>query len=288
MLGLDDVPKYVRAMPRKMGKPDRVLTQITELTSHLPSTDIPLVLKNISLGKNSEDDTREPVDLLLCTNMISVGVDIDRLGLMIINGQPKTTAEYIQASSRVGRPKGAAGLVVALYNWTRPRDRSHYERFRNYHESFYRNVEATSVTPFSARARDKALHGVLVALLRLKIVQLASSPAQISDPQHKLEIQSLLDSIVERARKVSGSAEIEVETRDDLDHILRSIQSVGRMDGIWSKNSRILKATACFMRRPNETGGLAGGYETPQSMRDVDPPCSIELRSLGQIKGAQA
>ena len=288
VLGLDDVPKYVRAMPRKMGKPDRVLTQITELTSHLPSTDIPLVLKNISLGKNSEDDTREPVDLLLCTNMISVGVDIDRLGLMIINGQPKTTAEYIQASSRVGRPKGAAGLVVALYNWTRPRDRSHYERFRNYHESFYRNVEATSVTPFSARARDKALHGVLVALLRLKIVQLASSPAQISDPQHKLEIQSLLDSIVERARKVSGSAEIEVETRDDLDHILRSIQSVGRMDGIWSKNSRILKATARFMRRPNETGGLAGGYETPQSMRDVDPPCSIELRSLGQIKGAQA
>lgn len=285
VLGLDDVPKYVKAMPRKRNKKDRALSQITELTSHLPSTEIPVVLKNISLGKNSEDLDREPVDLLLCTNMISVGVDIDRLGLMVINGQPKTTAEYIQASSRVGRPKGAAGLVVALYNWTRPRDRSHYERFRTYHESFYRNVEATSVTPFSARARDKALHGVLVALIRLKINQLSGSPVLVSDDKCRIEIEALMDDIAKRARGVTGSEEIEMETREDLDRILSYIKSVGRANGVWSKGHEKQKATARFMRRPNEAAGISGGVETPQSMRDVDPPCSIELRSLVQIKG---
>ena len=287
VLGLDDVPKYVKAMPRKRNKKDRALSQITELTSHLPSTEIPVVLKNISLGKNSEDLDREPVDLLLCTNMISVGVDIDRLGLMIINGQPKTTAEYIQASSRVGRPKGAAGLVVALYNWTRPRDRSHYERFRTYHESFYRNVEATSVTPFSARARDKALHAVLVALIRLKIRQLSASPEHAPDDEYRNEIEALTEAIAKRARDVTGSEEIEMETREDLDRILDYINSVGHVKGVWSKGHEKQKATARFMRRPSEAAGIYGGVETPQSMRDVDPPCSIELRSLVQIREAQ-
>jgi hypothetical protein len=283
VLGLDDVPKYVKAMPGKKCKSDRLLSQITELTSHLPSTEIPLVLKNISLGKDSGDLDREPVDLLLCTNMISVGVDIDRLGLMIINGQPKTTAEYIQASSRVGRPRGAAGLVVTLYNWTRPRDRSHYERFRTYHESFYRNVEATSVTPFSARARDKALHGVLIALLRLKLHQLADSPADVLDPGLSSEIDALIESISLRAREVTKSEEIGDETREHLEYILEHIVGIARVNGAWARHvsSRTLP---CLMKRPNDRGSLNGIYETPMSMRDVDPPCSIELKSLGQFQ----
>src|SRR5207245_5071840 len=104
------------------------------------------------------------LDVLLATNMVSVGVDVQRLGLMVVAGQPKTTAEYIQATSRVGRR--FPGLVVTVCNWTRPRDLSHYERFEHYHSSFYKHVEALSVTPFAPRALDRGLSALLVSLIR--------------------------------------------------------------------------------------------------------------------------
>src|SRR5436190_2024760 len=107
---------------------------------------------------------KRPIDVLLATNMLSVGVDVGRLGLMIMAGQPKATAEYIQATSRVGR--GTAGIVFTVYNWARPRDLSHYGSFRHYHATFYRQVEALSVTPYSAGAIERALTGVLVSALR--------------------------------------------------------------------------------------------------------------------------
>src|SRR6266496_2580741 len=111
--------------------------------------------------KKAKDARPRPIDVLLATNMISVGVDVRRLGLMIVAGQPKTTAEYIQATGRVGRQ--TPGVVCTVYNWARPRDLSHYERFEHYHDTFYKHVEALSVTPFSARALDRGLSGVLVA-----------------------------------------------------------------------------------------------------------------------------
>ena len=107
------------------------------------------------------------VDVALATNMISVGLDILRLGLMAVFAQPKMTSEYIQATSRVGRRADKPGLIITIFNINRPRDRSHYERFRFFHETFYRNVEATSVTPFSPRALDRALFAVTAALARL-------------------------------------------------------------------------------------------------------------------------
>src|SRR5690606_34134394 len=109
---------------------------------------------------------KEAVDVALATNMISVGLDITRLGLMVVLGQPKSSAEYIQATSRVGRQVEKPGLVITLLNVHKPRDRSHYERFSTWHACFYRAVEASSVTPFSPRALDRALAGALVGLCR--------------------------------------------------------------------------------------------------------------------------
>jgi hypothetical protein len=109
-------------------------------------------------------DIEDPTKVALATNMISVGVDIPRLNVMSISGQPKTTAEYIQASSRVGREE--PGVVFTLYNQAKNRDRSHYENFKDYHQAYYKYVEATSVTPFSLPALEKTMDSVLIALMR--------------------------------------------------------------------------------------------------------------------------
>ena len=109
---------------------------------------------------------RQPVDAVLATSMLQVGVDVPRFGLMMVVGQPKNTAEYIQASSRVGRDRERPGLVVTLYNWSRPRDLAHYEDFEHYHATFYRQVEALSVTPYTRRAIDRGAAATFVAAVR--------------------------------------------------------------------------------------------------------------------------
>ncbi|HBE17538.1 MAG TPA: helicase, partial [Cyanobacteria bacterium UBA11367] len=142
---------------------------------------------------------KQRVDVVLATNMISVGLDITRLGLMVVLGQPKTAAEYIQATSRVGRDENRPGLVVTLLNVHRPRDRSHYERFQSWHTSFYRAVEATSVTPFSPRAVDRGIAGVTVALARLGKSEL-TAPLKAADiGQYRQELNFVAETIAQRA-----------------------------------------------------------------------------------------
>ncbi|MEH7309271.1 helicase-related protein, partial [Neobacillus drentensis] len=112
-------------------------------------------------------------DVVIATNMISVGMDVDRLGLMVVTGQPKQTSEYIQASSRVGRSK--PGLVITVYNPYRPRDMSHYQNFKGYHSRLYYYVEGTTATPYASRARDRVLHAITVALARMQEKELAQN-----------------------------------------------------------------------------------------------------------------
>jgi hypothetical protein len=176
----DDIRARLRDADQR-GLAKRKVRALEELTSRKSGTDIPKILERLEsiFDKNSEAqraaERKEgkkptspvPYDVVLATNMISVGVDIERLGLMLVAGQPKNTSEYIQATSRVGRSTVAPGLVCTVFNWARPRDLSHYERFEHYHETFYKHVEALSVTPFSARALDRGLSGVMVALIRL-------------------------------------------------------------------------------------------------------------------------
>jgi hypothetical protein len=141
--------------------------ECVELTSRASTDDVKVAKERLNQEFGRKSKTRAPVDVAVASNMISVGLDIQRLGLMVACGQPKTTSEYIQATSRVGRDDKRPGLVVTLLNVHKPRDRSHFEHFTAFHESFYRGVEATSVTPFSPRAIDRGLAGVVVALARL-------------------------------------------------------------------------------------------------------------------------
>ena len=140
----------------------RVFSDILELTSRVSTGEVARARRRLGLPFSESGR----VDCALATNMISVGLDIQRLGLMVVLGQPKVHAEYIQATSRVGRDAARPGLVVTLLSVHKPRDRSHYERFRHYHETFYRSVESASVTPFSPRALDRGFAGALVALAR--------------------------------------------------------------------------------------------------------------------------
>jgi hypothetical protein len=134
--------------------------------------------------------------------MISVGLDIGRLGLMLVQGQPKTAAEYIQATSRVGREADKPGFVLALLNVHKPRDRLHYEGFRHFHECFYRAVEATSVTPWAARALDRALAPVVVAAARHLIPALTPDGAATEVAGYKSARAMIMNMILDRAPAV--------------------------------------------------------------------------------------
>lgn len=171
MQTIDDVPDRLGVVARRQGTGPRDLREPRELTSRKRSSEIPDELDR--LGTAYPDPTSP--DVVLATNMISVGVDVDRLGLMVVMGQPQTTSEYIQATSRVGRQR--PGLVVTLYNAARTRDLSHYESFVPYHRALYRQVEATGATPFAPRAVDRGLHGMLVAAARLLVPGAAGDDA---------------------------------------------------------------------------------------------------------------
>ena len=174
----DEVANNLRSWPKKRQRDgqdianspfaNRNIAAPEELTSRL-STDLVARAKTRlaeSFIKNPQKGNDGQLDVALATNMISVGLDITRLGLMLVQNQPKSAAEYIQATSRVGRDSDRPGLVLVILNMHRARDRAHYEDFETYHEAFYRAVEATSVTPNSMRAKDRALGAVFAGLIR--------------------------------------------------------------------------------------------------------------------------
>lgn len=223
----DDVKsRLLRADLRGLRK--RSIRVVQELTSRISAVDIRPLLDRMKVKFDPQVDAlREqlrkekkfdqmppwPFDVILATNMISVGVDVPRLGLMVVAGQPKTTAEYIQATSRVGR--NFPGLVCTVYNWARPRDLSHYEQFEHYHATFYKHVEALSVTPFSSGAISRGLTALLVSEVRLRGSAFNANGSAGRIESNDPYVTEAIERIARRAHLVT-SAEVAAQVRAEL------------------------------------------------------------------------
>jgi len=294
-LFVSDTKDYLRVILDRQGvkyENIRKLSNVSELTSRIRSDQVPKELERLerSLRKQvvnpkGADDDNDVVDACLASNIIEVGVDVSRLALMAIVGQPKTTSQYIQVSSRVGRDPEKPGLVAILYAPSKPRDRSHYERFRPYHQRLYAQVEPTSVTPFSTPAVDRSLHGIVVAAVR----QLGSLEieSQSPDPFPLFEGSGLRELIDEMIAERVG-----VVAREEREQVIAKLRRRYDEWRTW---------------QPREYGGFGAmpqdppllypagstippswdehSWPTMSSLRNVDAPCEAEItRFFNQLQ----
>ncbi|MEU9877151.1 helicase-related protein [Streptomyces phaeochromogenes] len=268
----DDVVAYLELLAEREGVDVRSIANYSELTSRIDASDIPTRLKGIEKRLPDEDT----VDVLLATNMIAVGVDVDRLGLMAVMGQPQTTAEYIQATSRVGRAH--PGLVAVMLNAVRSRDRSHYENFLHFHSALYREVESTSVTPFSTRARERGLHAVIVALARILIPAARPNEAagRVDSYEHQLR-QDIKPVLLDRVGSVTPE-EADAVSRDFDEFVDWWCAEADLHSGLLFEPRRGKRTPSLLKSYDNESED-AEAWRTLWSLRDVDAESALFMEA---------
>lgn len=302
----DDITTRITNPDKQSGYPSRGRfgLEIGELTSRISSTDITATLDRLAVGFDADFDSTaahrtigelrraggtppdrkgdRPYDVVLATSMLQVGVDVGRLGLMLIVGQPKNTAEYIQASSRVGRVASRPGLVVTLANRARPRDMAHYEQFEHDHRTFYAHVEALSVTPYSDSSLERGLTGVLVSIARV----LDAGGAGSLSPQggagsvvtRYATVENLIDVIAQRSAAAGADdrvAEIRAKLQRRLDTWYKRAQSSPGI--VYDKRGQV-----SLLKSP-ESGALFDEdvyMRVANSMREVQPEINFVVRSI--------
>ena len=285
----DDIRTRLLQMDKR-GLAKRNINKLEELTSRKDSTEIPIILDTLEIpfipaptAENKTEKTANqklekpvPLDVILATNMISVGVDIKRLGAMVVCGQPKNTAEYIQATSRVGR--SYPGLVITLYNWARPRDLSHYERFAYYHATFYQNVEALSITPFASGALYRGLSALLVSLVRLAGETYNGNDTAGSIDYNHHYIQAAIKTIIKRAGLIVNTnvgnyveEELEIKIHKWLNN------SENRTGGRVLKYQIKKRDDTSINLLQNATGGKWEDFTCLNSLRNVEATIGLIL-----------
>lgn len=266
----DDIPARIKRIQKRYHLEQyRYLNKNDEITSRMSSWKIPEKLNQLELPYTVKDH----MDTAVATNMIAVGMDVDRLGLMVVTGQPKQNSEYIQATSRIGRAH--PGLVVTLYNAYRPRDLSHYENFTGYHSQLYRFVEGTTATPFSARARDRVLHALVISAIRLLYPEMANNEdAAAIGSLTPEQINAVKVMILDRIKIVKPSA------RKDAGEEIDQFIDWWRLQAE-SSQSRPLRY---YVVGTGKYSRLMNGYEQPhiedekptlRSMRDVESAANM-------------
>jgi hypothetical protein len=262
-----DVPDYLTGLRRRDGIDPRWPRNTMELTSRRRSDEIPRAIEQLQLRYGDQ----ACVDICLASNIIEVGVDIDRLGLMTIVGQPKTTAQYIQVSGRVGRkPEVSPGLVLTIYGAAKPRDRSHYERFRSYHQRLYAQVEPTSVTPFAIPVLRRALHAAAIAHVR------QTHPEQ---PVYPFPAEAYEEAIaLLHARALMADP-------DEADRLQRLGKARARQWGAWERTmweANVIggdpkQGLMRFAGTLPDLDSKATIWDVPTSMRNVDAECRLKI-----------
>lgn len=277
-LVVDDVNGRLGTRADRLGlalryvRTDRVL----ELTSRRGPEELPNDLREL---RSSADESSQAIDVVLSSNMLSVGIDVPRLALMLMVGQPKTTAEYIQATSRVGRGRHH-GIVVTLFRSNRARDRSHFETFRGYHDALYRGVEPTSVTPWSLSSRKRSLAGALVALLRHSLQSLSAETAaghlNLGDPKMGAAIHRIIGRFL-----VLVAASDEAETQDVTEEtwkLLREWDFRAKRAREASEDLRYSQKVHTEEALVRRFGDDGEGWFVADSMRSVEPNVAVEVR----------
>jgi hypothetical protein len=259
-----------------------------ELTSRIDSSKIKVILEELE-ENFSEEKIRvsekgycyltNVVDLVLATNMISVGIDVSRLNIMLINGQPRNIAEYIQSSSRVARQ--TEGLVVILLDANRARDKSYFEHFQSFHQAFYKSVEPLSLTPFTENTIEKMLSSMLITYVRHKLGLNKKKDA------HNLEqVISRLDElklfIKQRVDDSFGNYAFFEHKLDKLIADWKSkIKTAQKTNATLTydllQNNRYGKHIP-LMQKPNESAGDFEDWVIMQSMREVDTSTFIHIK----------
>lgn len=242
-----------------------------ELTSRMSNDEISEVIQEKLKRPYKKNDYNEVYDFVLASNMISVGVDVGRLGVMAVAGQSKTNAEYIQATSRVGRSN--PGLVFTVYNAVRSRDRSHYEQFSKYHSALYRYVEATSLTPFSDRARDRGLQALFVTLCRYYCPELMSDD---SASNFRPDLEG-----VKKAERVIYSYVSQVDDREK-DKVLAEIKDIEKKwyEAALTGNLWYRKKGKPSLLQPDTDEDSR--FRIMNSMRTVEPESGVYLVGEGE------
>ena len=263
------------------GLVQRRVRNVDELTSRVSNKDIPKKLDQLEIKFKTawgRDETRA-MDVILATNMLSVGVDVNRLGVMAVNGQPKNTAEYIQATSRVGRT--FPGLVCTVLTWSRPRDFSHYETFEHYHATFYKHVEAQSVTPFASRALDRGLTGAMISMLRLGHDKFSPNLGALElKDSNTPESQSVKKQIASRAWNVElkpvvkENAENMIAAR--IDRWVKEALRPGRKLGYEKVNRQ--GEVVNLLKKPGIDAW--DEFTVPMSMREVEPEVRLIMDKM--------
>ena len=278
-----DIQDYFRVLANRSGNQFsnlRQLRDIQELTGRLRSSEVPRAISSLETGCTSASG-KSAVDVCLASNIIEVGIDIDRLSIMAVVGQPKTTSQYIQVTGRVGRQWWERpGLVITLYGASKPRDRSHFEQFRTYHSRLYAQVEPTSVTPFSPPVLDRALHAIMSGYVR-----------QRGDESQSYSPYPYPEDLVDSIRDVMRQRIVAVNQEE-----LKNFEEIfDKRKGEWGRWQRTEWGTF-GQADPNALLHQAGAYvasdqkfiswPTPTSVRNVDAECESEITSLYMRDGS--